>query len=69
MQPQLIAELNQHATNVLIKEIGVVDTLRFLSQFRVGTGDYTAERHKLFEGMSIDDIIREIQTYKANSSQ
>lgn len=54
-------ELNKRVEAALIKEIGVVDTLRFLSQFRAGTGDYTAERKQLFEGMSVKDIVREIK--------
>ena len=38
-----------------------MDALRFLSQFRAGTGDYTAERNQLFEGMSVKDIVQEIK--------
>ncbi len=58
-------ELNRRAEAALIKEIGVVDALRFLSQFRVGTGDYTTERTQLFEGMSVKDIIQEIKERRA----
>jgi hypothetical protein len=54
-------ELNKRAEAALIKEMCVVDTLRFLSQFRTGAGDYTAERKRLFEGMSVRDIVREIK--------
>lgn len=56
-----INQLNKMATQVLIKEMGVVDTLRFLSQFQVGTGDYTIERQQLFQGRSVKDIIQEIK--------
>ena len=38
-----LAEVNQKATEILVREMGVVDTQRFLSQFRVGSGD-EAER-------------------------
>lgn len=58
---QPISEVTQHATNVLIREIGVVDTIRFLSQFRAGTGSYTEEREQLFKGMSVKDIIADIK--------
>jgi hypothetical protein len=61
LQLQSMTQLNKAATDALIKEIGVVDTLRFLSQFRVGTGDYTAERHQLFQDMSLEEIIRDIK--------
>ncbi|MGH8195488.1 MAG: hypothetical protein ACREQ8_13965 [Woeseiaceae bacterium] len=59
-----ISVLNQRATDTLIREIGVVDTIRFLNQFRAGSGDYTAERQRAFEGMSAKDIINEIKAQK-----
>lgn len=43
-QHQPMSEVTQRATDILIKEIGVVDTIRFLNQFRAGTGNYTLER-------------------------
>lgn len=61
---QPISELTQRATNALIKEIGIVDTIRFLNQFRVGSGDYTKERDQLFKDMSVNDIISEIKTQR-----
>lgn len=58
---QTVAQLTQRATDALIKELGVVDTLRFLSQFRTGTGDYTVERQEVFKDMSAKDIIADIK--------
>ena len=52
-----LSELNQHVTDALIREVGVVDTIRFLNQFRTGSGDYTAEREGLFQGMAVTDLI------------
>ena len=63
-QIQPILELTHRATNVLIKEFGIVDTIRFLNQFRAGTGNYTIEREQLFEGMSVKDIIKEIKAQR-----
>lgn len=51
-----LSDLNQHVTDALIREVGVVDTIRFLNQFRTGHGDYTAEREGLFQGMVVKDI-------------
>lgn len=59
MQP--MQQLTRRATDALVKEIGVVDAVRFLSQFQIDSGDYTAERKRLFEGMSVQDIVREIK--------
>ena len=41
-----------------------MDTIRFLSQFRVGTGNYTEERERLFQDMTVKDIVREIKTQR-----
>ena len=56
-----LSEVNQHATETLIREVGVVDTIRFLNQFRTGHGDYTVEREGLFQGMAVKDIINGIK--------
>ncbi len=58
---QPIYEVTERATNALVREIGVVDTIRFLNQFRAGSRNYTAERERLFKGMSVKDIIRGIK--------
>ena len=63
-QIQPIAELTHRATNALIKEFGVVDTIRLLNQFRAGSGNYTMEREQLFQGMSVKDIVKEIKAQR-----
>jgi hypothetical protein len=63
-QIQPISTINQRATDALIREVGVVDTVRFLNQFRTGSGDYTAEREELFRGMSVKDIIDDIKAQR-----
>lgn len=63
-QLQPIAQLTQRATDALVKELGVVDTIRFLNQFRAGGGNYTAEREKLFQGMSVKDIAGQIKAQR-----
>ena len=61
---QPISEVTQRGANALIKEIGVVDTIRFLNQFRAGSGDYTTDRDKLFERLSVEDIVSEIKAQR-----
>jgi hypothetical protein len=63
-QLQPIAQLTQRATDALIKELGVVDTIRFLNQFRAGNGDYTAERERLFQGMTVAEIADQIRAQR-----
>ncbi len=55
-----IAQINQSAIQVLYKEIGVVNTMRFLNQFSNGQGNYTEERDQIWGGMSVDEIAAEI---------
>jgi hypothetical protein len=56
-----LAEITQEALKVLYKEIGVVNTMRFVSQFTAGYGNYTEEREQLFADMTLDDMISEIK--------
>lgn len=59
-----LAEVSQQAREILIREMGVVDTLRFLSQFRTGGGDYTKERGQWLDDLSLDEIVSEIKAKK-----
>ncbi|MEO8357820.1 MAG: hypothetical protein ABI621_18085 [Chloroflexota bacterium] len=56
-----LIEINQQAINLLYKELGVVDAVRFLKQFTQGYGNYTQERVSLFANKSLEDIVNEIE--------
>ena len=56
-----LAEVSQRAIEILCREIGAVDTVRFINQFTTGHGDYTSERDALFAGESLDQIIADIK--------
>ena len=56
-----ISVISRRATHILFKEMGVVDTIRFLNQFSVGQGDYTKEREKWLGDISMDDAITQIK--------
>jgi uncharacterized membrane protein YGL010W len=59
-----LSEVTQEAITLLKRELGVVDTIRFLRQFRPGTGNYTEERNTLLDDLSLEEIFaeaREIQ--------
>lgn len=57
-----IAEISRRATHILYKEMGVVDTIRFLNQFSVGTGDYTRDRKNWLKDLSLEEMISEIKS-------
>ena len=56
-----LMEITQEAFRILSREIGIVNTVRFVNQFTVGYGDYTEERRRLVAGLSMDDIVSEIE--------
>jgi hypothetical protein len=56
-----LAEITQDALTVLFKEIGIANTVRFISQFTAGYGNYTEEREHLFAGMTLDELVSEIK--------
>ena len=63
-----IFEISRRATQILFKEMGVIDTIRFLNQFTIGQGDYTKEREKWLGDISLDDAISQIKA-KRNKAQ
>lgn len=57
IQEKPLAEITRQAIEVLSKELGLVATLRFLSQFTTGYGDYSAEREVLFRELTMDEAL------------
>lgn len=60
-----IAQVTQRATDALVRELGVVDTIRFLGQFRAGSGDYTAQRQALFQDATVQELAAQIKARRA----
>lgn len=60
-----LTEVTQHAIQLLSREIGVADTMRFLNQFSTGSGNYTQERDTLFQDLTLDEILAEIRRDRA----
>ena len=63
-----LAEITAQALRLLYQQMGVVNTVRFISQFTAGYGNYTEEREKLFGDMTLDDIISAIKREKSQLS-
>lgn len=61
MKDRPLAEITQRAIEVLSRELGTADTLRFINQFTIGHGDYVSERDALFAGQTLEQIIAEIK--------
>ena len=61
VQTRPLVDVTHDAIRLLSRELGVVETARFLSQFGTGQGNYTEERAALFEGVSVEELIEEAQ--------
>ncbi len=64
-----LAEITAQAISVLCKEIGVVNTVRFINQFSAGYGNYTEERQQLFGNLTLEDIVTEIKKNREQSAR
>jgi hypothetical protein len=62
-----LAEISQRAIEILCRELGSVDAVRFINQFTTGHGDYTSERDALFAGETLDQIVGDIK--KGNAGE
>ncbi|MEX2174447.1 MAG: hypothetical protein WD872_08795 [Pirellulaceae bacterium] len=56
-----LAEITSTAIGVLCREIGIVNTARFLNQFTTGGGIYTEEREHLLGNPTVDELVAEIE--------
>jgi uncharacterized membrane protein YGL010W len=63
-----LAEITHEAIKILYQKLGIVNTVRFLSQFTVGYGNYTEEREALFGNLTLDEVISEIKQSRSEAS-
>jgi hypothetical protein len=56
-----LTEITRSAIHLLCREMGLVNTVRFINQFSTGYGNYTEERAELYGDMTVDSIVTEIK--------
>ncbi|MCM3902654.1 MAG: hypothetical protein ND866_13185 [Pyrinomonadaceae bacterium] len=61
VQAKSLSEITRNAIDLLSKEMGIVDTVRFLNQFTTGYGNYTEEREGLFKDLTLDEVLATIK--------
>ncbi|WP_263820986.1 hypothetical protein [Salinibacter sp.] len=59
-------DLNDEALELLMTELGVARTARFLQQFTTGSGNYTEERKELFKDWTLEDVLEETRRRREN---
>jgi hypothetical protein len=62
-----LSDITREAIDVLLREIGAVNTVRFLNQFTGGFGNYTEERQALFGDLTIEEIVAGIEQDRKDS--
>jgi hypothetical protein len=55
--------LRQKGLHILFRELGEVDTVRFLSQISHEPKDYLALQNTLFKNMTVDEIYEKAKAY------
>jgi hypothetical protein len=65
IQRKPLSEVSHQAIQLLSEQLGVVDTLRFVTQLTTGHGNYTEERDALFAHLTLDDILSAIERQRA----
>ncbi len=62
---QPLSEITQEAITVLVREMGVARTLRFLGQYQNGRGNYTDDRASFLADTSLDDLLEQARALDA----
>lgn len=53
-------DIQKRAFRILLKEMGLAETLRFNMSYERGSGDYTKERSRYFKDKTVDELYDEI---------
>ena len=54
-------QFERHTLGLLQKELGPYGMARYLRTHCSGSGDYTRDRHMWQDGLSMDDILKDMQ--------
>ena len=49
-------KIRQRGMEALSRELGAVGMVQFMQQFSSGHGDYSKDRHKILDSLSVDEI-------------
>ena len=53
-------EIQKRAFRILLKEMGLAETLRFYKSYEHGIGDYAKDRSEYFKDSTVDKLYGEI---------
>ncbi|MBF0471940.1 MAG: hypothetical protein HQL48_11290 [Gammaproteobacteria bacterium] len=64
---QTDAQLQQQAFQLLSKQLGAANFIRFIQHYEQGSGDYTKDRENWQAGYTVDSLADEIMQWKAQN--
>ena len=64
-----LAEIKSKGWNALVKELGHAGATKFILLYELGEGDYNKERRGLFNGITIEDILKDIEKLKQTNAK
>ena len=56
-----VSQITETAVSLLCRELGPVNTARFINQFTNGSGDYTKDRETILGNRTVEEIVAEIK--------
>jgi hypothetical protein len=56
-----LTEITEIAVRLLVEELGIANTARFINQFTLGIGDSLAEKDRLFGSMTVEQLATAIR--------
>ena len=54
-------DIRKEGWKALVERLGVSGAMRFLTQYDPGDGDYTKARHALFQDLTLERALQEIE--------
>jgi hypothetical protein len=57
-------EFERQTLDLIKREFGLGGLARFIRSYRSGRGDYTRDRHKWLDGLTVEDILRQLDAEK-----
>lgn len=63
-KPMTLPEIRRAGMEALCQRLGPAGMLKFLKLYDSGCGDYTEERHKWLDDVTIEQVVEDIGKYK-----